>query len=298
MSAVRALLAALCAFGALAALAAPLASDDLAALNDEFGDARTLARWTRHDVAEGWPSQWRTLDVNTTSPGHLYLEPFTSAWWAGFRAPLLYKTVTGDFVVTARVQATGLQGGVPQRAWSLMGLMARAPLPDPSPERWDPSRENWVFLTVGTANLPGVPQIEDKTTEGGESRLRVLAARPGWVDLRLARVGRAIVLLRRYEGEGWAVHQRFDRPDLPAALQVGVNAYTDWPTLERRVGSGELDARTYNARVYRDGRPDLAGRVDWVRFRRPALPPDLRGVNLASPAVSDARLLAAFGGEP
>ena len=59
----------------------------ISTLSDEFRDSANLGEWKRHDAIEGWPSQLLALDVNTTSPGHLYMEPFTSVWYAGFRAP-------------------------------------------------------------------------------------------------------------------------------------------------------------------------------------------------------------------
>ncbi|WP_027482980.1 hypothetical protein [Deinococcus pimensis] len=262
---------------------------DLTALDDEFDDATSLARWQRHDVVEGWPSQWKALDVNTTSPGHLYVEPYSSAWFAGMRAPYLFKEVTGDFVVTARVLASGRATPVPTAGWSLLGLMIRQPRPSVTPDTWSSSGENWVFLTVGTADDVGAPQIEDKSTTNGASSLRTRPGRAGWVELRVARIGRSVLLLRRFDGEGWAVHRRLDRPNLGVTLQVGVNAYTDNDSL------GVVnDALAYNRTVVTQGRPDLVGRVDWVRFARPDVPDAWRGMDL-SWNVSDEDLLKVLG---
>lgn len=252
-------------------------TSDLSSLNDEFDDATTLGRWQRHDVVEGWPSQWKALDVDTTSDGHLYLEPYSSAWYAGMRAPFLFKEVTGDFVVTARLLASGRSGAVPTAGWSLMGLMVRQPRPNVTPATWDAYGENWVFLTVGTADDVGRPQVEDKSTSGGASRLRTSPGKAGWVELRIARVGPAVILLRRFDGEAWVVHRRFDRSALPETLQVGVNAYTDSDSL----GGPIKNYLEYNRAVFKNGQPDLVGRVDWIRFARPNVPSDLRGKNLS-----------------
>ena len=62
------------------------------------------------------------------------------------------------------------------------------------------------------------------------------------------------------------VRDRFDRPDLPATLQVGLNAYTDW----YHARSMHDDPRRFNTTVLTDGTPDMGLRVDWVRFARPA----------------------------
>lgn len=251
-------------------------TNDLAALNDEFSDAASLERWQRHDVVEGWPSQWKALDVNTTSPGHLYIEPYSSAWYAGMRAPFLFKEVKGDFVVTARVLVTGRASPVPTAGWSLLGLMVRQPRPGVTPQTWGSSGENWVFLTVGTADDVGNPQVEDKSTTNGRSGLRTRPAKAGWVELRIARIGPILILLRRFEGETWAVQRRFDRDDLPETLQVGISAYTDTDSL----GGPITNYLDYNRTVFRTGRPDLIGRVDWVRFERPNVPQAWRGKNL------------------
>ena len=40
----------------------------------------------------------RRLEVRGDS-GQLYLEPWTSGWYADFHAPFLFREVSGDFVV-------------------------------------------------------------------------------------------------------------------------------------------------------------------------------------------------------
>ncbi len=102
-------------------------SDPITVLSDEFGDGTHLAEWKRHDVVEGWPSQIAALDMNSTSLGHLYMEPYTSVWYAGFRAPFLFKEVSGDFVMTARVLVLGKAADFPEVEGSLAGLMIREP---------------------------------------------------------------------------------------------------------------------------------------------------------------------------
>ena len=245
---------------------ATAAPDDLAALSDEFASAASLGRWTQFHEAEKWPSMIRRVEVRRG--GELYLEPHTSGWYADFHAPFMYKEVTGDFVVTARLRADGIDGGVPTSQWSLAGLMARAPR-TVTRETWTPNGENWVFVTAGVAEEPGVPVFETKTTVNSRSRLRLHPARAGWVELRITRVGAAVELATRADGEDWVVRDRFDRPDLPAMLQVGLNAYTDW----YHARSMHDDPRRFNTTVLTDGTPDMGLRVDWVRFTRPAAAP-------------------------
>ncbi|WP_019586722.1 hypothetical protein [Deinococcus apachensis] len=268
-----------------------LAADDLAPLSDEFSDAGTLRSWQRADEVEGWPGKWRALDVNAAFPGELHIEPQTSEWYGDWQAPYLFKTVSGDFVVTARVRVTGRGGAVPQRAFSLLGLMARAPRMDTA-ATWTAGRENWVFLTVGTGN-GGVPQFEAKTTVNSASTLELTPARTGWVELRLARVGASFVLLHRLDGGRWTLHKAYFRPDLPATLQVGLNAYTDYDTIQRYLRRGEYDPRQANGSLVPDGQPDLIGRVDFVRFGRPNVPDAWRGQDLSG--VTPAELVSRLG---
>jgi hypothetical protein len=230
--------------------------------------------------------------VNGAAPGQLYLEPALSGWFADYHGPFLHQQVTGDFDVTARVRAAPAAGGdsLPRATWSLVGLMARAPRAT-APATWAPFRENWLFITTGTAEAPGVPVFETKSTVNSGSNLKLRPARAGWVELRLVRLRETFLLLSRLPGEGWRVRERVLRRDLPYTMQVGVTAYSD--------GTGApaswRDPRVYNtadpAARAAAGRPDLGARVDYVRFRRP---PALVGVApdwLVDHEVSEAALV-------
>lgn len=236
---------------------------DLSCLGAEFGDARTLADWRQFHEVEGWPDMTRRLEVRAAA-GELYLEPHTSGWYADFHAPFVFRQVSGDFVVTTRLRADGLAGGLPRTPWSLAGLMVRAPRAV-TPATWRPGGEDWLFITTGVAEDPTQPVIETKTTRGSLSRLRLHAARAGWVELRVTRRGAAFELASRWDGEEWVVRDRFERADLPATLQVGLNAYTDWHSTTEL----QSDPRRFNTTVVTSGKPDLGVRVDWIRFARP-----------------------------
>src|SRR3954471_6481195 len=70
----------------------------------------------------------------------------------------------------------------------------------------------------------------------------------------LARVGPRFVLLRRLPGRSWKLHWSYSRADLPARLQVGVDAFSG----------------------YDDTRADLVSHVDFVRFAPTGVPPKLK----------------------
>jgi regulation of enolase protein 1 (concanavalin A-like superfamily) len=239
-------------------------------LSDEFDQADSLQAWQDHAAVEGWPNWIEQVDVNTTSAGHLYLVPATSGWFRDDRGVFLFKTVTGDFDVTTRILATGKAQELPSRTYSLSGLMVRAPR-DVTADTWTPGGENWLFITTGygderPGNLAGKPQIETKTTRNSESDLTLRVVPPGWIDLRVVRVGANFLMLYRSEGKPWQISRRFIRPDLPATLQVGLNAY-----------SADMSVR--GPQDMRDTTPtsgDLVVRSEYVRFQRPHMEADLR----------------------
>ncbi|NUQ00364.1 MAG: hypothetical protein HUU35_10985 [Armatimonadetes bacterium] len=270
----------------------PLAAqDDLQALSDEFDDEATLANWKRIHQTEGWNAdQLERFDINRTRQGVMMLVPYTNVWYRDYRGELVYKDIEGDFVATTRLYVTRRGGGgAPRSSFSLGGILVRAPR-EVTPTTWQPGGENYIFLSLGAASQPGQYQWEVKTTVNSNSQLQLAPAGGAEGQIRIARIGSSLILLRRAPQQSWQVHQRYQRSDFPTALQVGVTAYTDWPTCQR------YQPQDHNGRVIRDGRPDLEVQYDYVRFQRPAVPESLRERNLMDrAAVPDSALLAFLG---
>jgi hypothetical protein len=265
---------------------APVA-DDLTPLSDEFDQAGTLAQWNDLAKVEKFPSKAARLDINTTSPGQLYIEPYTSTWFEDYRGVFLYKEVTGDYMVTARVRATGKSSDTPTSTFSLAGLMSRAPRAI-TMDSWTPHGENWLFIATGYGNggIDG-PQFETKTTINSASTLWLTRSRADWVNLRILRFGEVFLTLYQFPGGPWTLSRCFDRPDLPRTLQVGVHAYTDWNTITTRYPD---DPVAFNRATLTgpDTHPDLIARDDYVRFQRPAFPDALEAkVAAGSATVED-----------
>src|SRR5688572_8940448 len=183
----RALIASL----SLLAATPALAQDELTALSDEF-DGGALTGWTRFDEAFGWPDKIKALDVGVSTPGALHIEPYHSAWVRDLNAPFLFREVTGDFDVRARVRVRGRETDIPGGTWSLGGLMARVPARTTA-ERWAPRSENWHFLTTGVGQVAGEPMTETKSTFNSYSSLKLRPFPTGWVELRLVRVGMVLI---------------------------------------------------------------------------------------------------------
>ena len=271
-------------------------ADDLTGLSDEFNDG-ALTGWTRFDETFGWPDKLKALDVGETTPGALHIEPYHSAWVRDLNAPFLFREVTGDFDVRARVRVRGHAGDIPGGTWSLGGLMARVPARTTA-ERWAPRAENWHFITTGVGHVAGEPMTETKSTFNSYSSLKLRPFPTGWVELRLVRVGMSLIALARPEGETrWQVRDRFYRMENNPVMQVGLIAYTT----SDDVPPGPENPEVINREVNREAAVDMVLEVDWIRFARPQTrgPADwygqVRGNPLADPNLSEAELIEALG---
>jgi hypothetical protein len=250
--------------GMIALAAAPAAKDELAAFSDEFDRTELSSSWQRFDRAYGWPDKLKVIDEGKTTPGALHLQPYDSAWVRDLTAPFLFKELSGDFDVRARVRVRSNSGPIPGGTWSLGGLMIRM-ANDNRADAWQPRRENWHFITTGVGHEPGKPMTETKATYNSSSHLKLRPFQSGWVELRLVRVGNALFALARGNGGKWQVRDRFYRMDLRPEVQVGLIAYTSSPDEP----AGPDDPVVENRRVKKDLAVDMAMDVDWVRFSRP-----------------------------
>lgn len=277
-------------------------ADDLCALSDEFDQPETLVQWLRLYEVEGWSDQMESWDIAVSRPGYMRLLPYASSWFEDLRGVLVFKPVTGDFLVSTRFFASNrAQSGAPGALYSLAGLFVRAPRAIQNPGDWTPGGENYVFLSAGSADQPGTYQYEVKTTENSQSTLQVSSAcdtpcealRP--IELRVARLeGQHFIMLRREPGSPWQMHRRYPRNNMPDTLQVGVTSYTDWGSIfgvywpHNQFG--------HNNTVILDGNPDLLADFDYVRLQRPRIPLALQDLDFSNPAeVTDAELLSFLG---
>jgi hypothetical protein len=289
--------AALACLSLLLAAGPALAADDLSGLSDEFDAAASLDGWTRFDKAYGWPDKIKALDVGVATPGALRLEPYHSAWVRDLNGPFLFKTVTGDFDVRARVRVRGRDGGLPGGIWSIGGLMARTPN-GLKADTWVPRRENWQFVNTGVAWEKGKPITETKATFNSFSSLKLKAYRSGWTELRLVRVGMTLFALVRPDADSpWEIRDRYYRMEPNPHMQVGLVAYTTSDDRPQEPENPEVQNRT----VERDLKVDMVLEADWVRFSRPKVrsKPDfydqVTDNRLAEPGLSDAEILALLG---
>ena len=218
--------------------------DSDAQFSDEFDDASTLGQWTRGHEDEGRDAQYSTLDVDESTAGALTIVPTRDGWFGDFDGPLLFKEVSGDFVIKTLVQAgsTSDPATAPMNLFNSAGLLVR----DPDHQ---PGVENWIMHNLGfQAEFVG---SEGKTTVNSESMLTLVPG-PNRGRLRLCRTGDRFILARRLDGESAFMQtHEFNRADLPDTLQVGLVA-NGW-------NSGGLEPDLSIT-------PDLRATFDYIRL--------------------------------
>ena len=163
---------------------------------------------------------------------------------------------------------------------------------------WEPRRENWHFVTTGVGLARGKAVTETKGTYNSYSSLKLRPFQPGWVELRLVRVGVTLFALARSEGEKeWQLRDRFYRMEFNPNMQVGLIAYTT----SDEVPPAREDPVKENREVIRDAKVDMQMDVDWIRFSRPQPKIDafwetqVQAHPLADTSLSDAQILKALG---
>ncbi len=260
---------------------------DLSALNDEFNDPATIDDWQLVSQAEGWGAQhFETYDIDQTTPGALTIAPYTSTWYQDYQGDLSFKEVSGDFIVTTQVtirdrdDVGGSDGDdIPNdSSFSLGGVMLRTPrgISDAAAE-WTPGGSNFVFLSLGHG-YDGNMTLESKTTVDSDSNLELIPVNETSAELRIERVGSSITTMYRLAGDAdWQAAATFDRPDMPATLQVGLLGYSDYgktstfdpfyANSHTLTDTPENAANSSNPGLAYN--QDLQASFDYIRFERP-----------------------------
>jgi hypothetical protein len=181
----------------------------LSALSDEFEGGALDPSWS---ALHG-----ETVDISVHD-GALFLRPNQSIlWFNGSEGMQLSKKVTGDFKATSTVHARKASNPSvpPDVGPDLGGVMARNPSAPP---------ENYVFIVVG--HDQDDVSVETKSTMSSNSVYQGPTWPSGDAELRVCRVGGAFMLFKRAIGDTtWQTAMAYTRPDLPATLDVGPNAY-------------------------------------------------------------------------
>jgi hypothetical protein len=165
---------------------------------------------------------------------------------------------------------------------------------------WALGNQNYVFLSIGSANVTDVPKFEVKSTINSNSVLNYNQVSGLTALIRLVKIGDAILVLHQILGENFVVRQRYNRSDMPDTLQVGMVTYTDWPKVNTYAYAYH-NFNTLNSDLVDDPTPwqpfnaDLIGTFDYARFEEVNLPQEYVGLDFSNPGqVSDAQILSLF----
>jgi hypothetical protein len=191
----------------------------ISSLSDEFNDPATLSNWTILNVLEGRPAAYTKLDIDTSTVGQMTIVPTESFWFDDDEGTLVFKLVTGDFVMQTSVSATNINDPTqaPFQQYNSGGLMVRDPA-----SHMGAHAENWIIVTAGFESQSA--GTEDGSTLASNSSLNF---RPGGFkfDLVICRLGSRFHIFSRVRGEAfWQDVDDDTRTDLPATLQAGIAA--------------------------------------------------------------------------
>lgn len=244
-----------------------------------FNSVDEIDQWNVLEI-EKWKSKIRTLEV---SDGKLIFEPTSSGWFEDNYAGFLYREFTGNFELTTKVKVEGTTSPLPNTLFSLAGLFVRVPR-EFTADNWVRNGENWMFFSIGSATESGKPQFEIKSTYNSQSTLKIYPAKAEWVELKIVRVSEVFTLLFKFEGEEWKILDQFIRPDLPNTLQLGVTAYSDWPSVSEIYPNYE----DYNKNGTKKDNGDLRAYFEYISIGKGSIVKELPIANFIGEQVLSA----------
>jgi len=173
-----------------------------------------------------WSVLHPSLVTISVSGGALHLTPTATGapdiWFNDGEGPLVYKLVTGDFDVSA-VLATrdpAIPANPPPPQYRLAGILARDPASSPA-------SSNTVHVALGAGSNVQGTSYEYKSTDDSVSNWAATPTASPSGEVRLRRSGATVEMYWRLDSmASWTMIQSFNRPDLPATLQVGLMIYS------------------------------------------------------------------------
>ncbi len=189
-----------------------------------------------------WSVLHPELATVTVSGGALEIVPtaggLQNIWFHGAEGPLVWRLVSGDFEVTARLTVDDPQnpGAPPPLSYRLAGIL----LQDPASTAAD---HDFCHVALGAGDGATPLAAEDKTTLDSNSDF-LLHPVPGLTgELRLVRSNDVVSMSHRVDDtQPWTPLRQHARPDLPQTLRVGLMAYSA------------------------SSPPRVRARFDWIRF--------------------------------
>lgn len=203
-------------FTTTAAIASSI--EPIGALSDDFESGALGAQWNLLNP--------ELANISVVS-GRLRIEPTATGpaniWYQDEEGPLVYRAVTGDFTVTARVHAvtTVNPSQPPSQPYRLGGINVR------HPTATGPGQKEYVHIAVGGGDALVPVAVEDKNTLASQSEFHFHPLPTAEAELRITRVGSLLTMSHRpLAGGAWTVLSAYDHPAMPATVHVGMMAYS------------------------------------------------------------------------
>jgi hypothetical protein len=191
-------------------------STTLVDLDDSFDGSSLDPSWTVLNPGK--------VSIQVTG-GALHMVPTATGgpnmWFDNGEGPLVYKLVSGDFDVSAvmSVRDPANIANPPPPEYRLAGILARDPASTPA-------SSNTVHVALGAGSNVQGTSYEYKSTDDSVSTWATTPTPSPAAELRLRRSGNLIEMYWRPDSlASWTLIQSFNRPDLPATLQVGPMIY-------------------------------------------------------------------------
>ncbi|MCA8977854.1 MAG: hypothetical protein KDC98_24220 [Planctomycetes bacterium] len=189
----------------------------LSAWNDEFAGTALGPQWSVLNAGLATIQvQNGTLDIAPT------VAQLPNMWYQHGEGPLVWRLVSGDFFVTARltVDDPAAPGAPPAPTYRLAGIIARNPASTPADQ-------DYVHVALGSGSNSQPTAVEDKSTTDSVSDWIAYPVTSNTGEIAIERIGRWFSLHYRLDGNHpWQLLRTHDRPDLPHALQIGLMSYS------------------------------------------------------------------------
>ncbi|WP_144394272.1 DUF1349 domain-containing protein [Pleionea sediminis] len=188
-------------------------------ISDEFTQADQLSNWTRLHQVESRPAQYTLADTNTTTAEQFTLRPTNTGWYQGQDGPLFFKTISGNFVISASINVgrAGDPESAPTSNYNAAGVMVRNPDSNLS------LNEDWLLLVIGRqGGWNG--SLAESTIDSSTQIFPQASSIRG--EVRICRINSTYRLYRNVENDpDWTLLATFERDDMPDEVQAGITAH-------------------------------------------------------------------------
>ena len=226
-------------------------------LSDEFENLTSISNWKVFNIEENLPNKIKNININETEKGCLFIEPYTSCWYAGYNGIYLFKDIEGDFIISTKLKIEGKKDELPMNKWSIAGLLIRQAIDTTFSQ--NEKLENWVYINTGRGKEPEWV-IDSKYTINSKSTFINTKSKSDWIELRIVRIHSLFITMYKFPNEKWTIYQKYLLDKLPNKLQSGINVSAN-ATFAFNKPFAEFNTTNYDSID-----TDMKVKVDYVRY--------------------------------